>query len=330
MGARFAVIGGGSWATAIVKVLSENHSPVNWWMRDGKLLEHIREERHNPRYLSSVELPVERLNMSTDPSELIEEVEYVILVVPAAFLKDALKRVDPELLRSRFVVSAIKGIVPEDGVTVAEFLHQNYELPYESFGIISGPSHAEEVAMEKLSYLTIAARDQEKAKELASYMKTPYIKTVISSDIMGTEYSAVLKNVVSLATGICNGLGYGDNFQAVLIANALKEIERFLDRVEPMDRNIQDSAYLGDLLVTAYSQFSRNRMFGNMIGRGYSVKAARLEMKMIAEGYYAVKCIDGIQRGYDVEMPITKAVYRTLYEGADPKEEMEALSEKLY
>jgi glycerol-3-phosphate dehydrogenase (NAD(P)+) len=254
----------------------------------------------------------------------------LVLVVPAAFLSDALERVEPEMLRTRFVVSAIKGIVPEDSTIVGDFLHQRYALPYERFGVICGPSHAEEVAMEKLSYLTIASRDEKRSEEVAELLRGPFIKTVTSTDILGTEYAAVLKNVISLATGICNGLGYGDNFQAVLIANALKEIERFLDRVEPVERNIADSAYLGDLLVTAYSQFSRNRMFGNMIGRGYSVKAARLEMQMIAEGYYAVKCIKDLNAHYGVDMPITEAVFKTLYEGGAPEDEMEALSERLY
>lgn len=327
---KVAVIGGGSWATAIVRILSENLEEVGWWMRDEESLAHIREYRHNPRYLSSVELPVERLRMSSDPGELIQGADLLILVVPAAFLSDALQKVDPELLRSRSVVSAIKGIVPEDNTIVGDFLHQRYGLPYERFGVICGPSHAEEVAMEKLSYLTIASRDENLAQDVSGLLEGPFIKTVISSDILGTEYSAVLKNVVSLATGICNGLGYGDNFQAVLIANALKEIERFLERVEPMDRDIKDSAYLGDLLVTAYSQFSRNRMFGNMIGRGYSVKAARLEMQMIAEGYYAVKCIQDLNQHYGVKMPITDAVFQTLYQGGSPQDEMEALSEKLY
>jgi glycerol-3-phosphate dehydrogenase (NAD(P)+) len=327
---KVAVIGGGSWATAIVKILSENLDELGWWMRDGEVLAHIREHHHNPRYLSSLELPVERLRMSTDPREAIGDADILILVVPAAFLSDALQRVDPEMLRSRIVVSAIKGIVPEDNTIVGDFLHQRYGLPYERFAVICGPSHAEEVAMEKLSYLTIASREEDLADDVSGLLKSSSIKTVTSSDVLGTEYSAVLKNVISLATGICNGLGYGDNFQAVLIANALKEIERFLGEVEPMERDIKDSAYLGDLLVTAYSQFSRNRMFGNMIGRGYSVKAARLEMQMIAEGYYAVKCIHDLNQQYHVDMPITEAVHGILYAGGSPDDEMEVLSEKLY
>ena len=327
---RVAVIGGGSWATAIVKLLSDNQQEVGWWMRDEDLLDHIREHHHNPRYLSSVELPVDRLRMSTDPEKAIGDAEMLILVVPAAFLSDALQRVDPEMFRSRFVVSAIKGIVPEDSTIVGDFLHQRYGVSYDRFGVICGPSHAEEVAMEKLSYLTIASRDEKGSEDVAELLRGPFINTVTSTDILGTEYAAVLKNVISLATGVCNGLGYGDNFQAVLIANALKEIERFLDRVEPLDRNIADSAYLGDLLVTAYSQFSRNRMFGNMIGRGHSIKAARLEMQMIAEGYYAVKCIHDLNAHYQVDMPITEAVFRTLYKGGSPEDEMERLSERLY
>jgi len=227
------------------------------------------------------------------------------------------------------MVSAIKGIVPENNVIVGEFFHNRYKISYQDIGVISGPCHAEEVAMEKLSYLTVACQDTDKAELLASKLECRYIKTTVSDDIYGTEFSAVLKNIFAIASGICHGLGYGDNFQAVLISNGIQEIKRFVDTVHPIDRDIKDSVYLGDLLVTAYSQFSRNRTFGSMIGKGYAVKSAQVEMNMIAEGYFAVKCIKEVNKNYQVDMPITDAVYNILYERISPVIEMKILADRL-
>jgi len=232
-------------------------------------------------------------------------------------------------LEDKYVVSAIKGIIPDDYLIVGDFFRQKYNVPTESIGIISGPSHAEEVAMERLSYLTCSSHDPRKSQILARLLECRYIKTTSSDDIHGTEYSAVLKNIMAIAAGICHSLGYGDNFQAVLISNAIQEIERFVDAVHPIDRDIKGSAYLGDLLVTAYSQFSRNRLFGNMIGKGYSVKTAQLEMNMIAEGYYAVEGIKKINEKYDVYMPITNAVYNIIYERIAPAIEIKILTDNL-
>ena len=328
---KIAMIGGGSWATAIVKMLSDNltEKEIYWWMRNSEAIEHIKKFKHNPNYLSSVELKITPDNISTDINCIIGAADYIILNVPAAFLKETLANIKPNDLKGKKIISAIKGIVPEDNLIIGEFLHEIYQVPYHDILVLSGPCHAEEVALEKLSYLTIACTDIETASTFSTFLNTRYIKTNVSDDIFGTEYSAVLKNIYAVASGICHGIGYGDNFQAVLISNAIREIKRFVDAVHPINRDIKESAYLGDLLVTAYSQFSRNRTFGNMIGKGYTVKSAQLEMNMIAEGYYAVKCMHIKNQTYNVDMPISKAVHSILYEGRSPHIEMKLLAEKL-
>ncbi len=326
---KVAVIGGGSWATAIVKIVSNNVDSIHWWMRNQDTVDYINKYHHNPSYLSSVELIMEKLKVSTDIKEIIRNSDIIVLAVPAAFLKEALADVTPEDLSNKIVISAIKGIVPEDNLILGEFINQKYHIPFDKIAVISGPCHAEEVALEKLSYLTISCQNEANAALFANLLNCRYIKTVTSDDIYGTEYAAVLKNVIAIASGISHGIGYGDNFLAVLISNAIQEIKRFVDTVHPIDRDIKSSAYLGDLLVTAYSQFSRNRAFGSMIGKGYSVKSAQLEMNMVAEGYYAVKCIYEINKKFNVDMPITNAVYRILYERISPRIEMKLLSDKL-
>lgn len=328
---KIAVVGGGSWATAIIKILSDNlvEKDIFWWMRNPESIEHIRRYNHNPHYLSSVEIKIPDENLSTDLKESIADCEWVLLNVPAAFLKDALQSITADDLRGKKVISAIKGIVPDENMIIGEFMNQYYQIPYKDIIVISGPCHAEEVAQEKLSYLTIACQDIELAADFASLLNTRYIKTNVSDDIYGTEYAAVLKNIFAVASGICRGLGYGDNFQAVLISNAIRETARFVDVIHPIDRDIKESAYLGDLLVTAYSQFSRNRTFGHMIGKGYTVTSAQLEMNMIAEGYYAVNCLHQINKVYKVNMPICRAVYAILYEKHSPQIEMKLLSEQL-
>jgi glycerol-3-phosphate dehydrogenase (NAD(P)+) len=325
---NIAVLGGGSWATAIVKMLSNNTEQLGWWLRNEETVAYVKKHKHNPKYLSSVEFDTNRINVSSDIKGLISWADYVVLAIPSAFLKEALSDCH-DLFKDKVVFSAIKGIVPEDNAIVGDFMHNSFNVPYESIGVITGPCHAEEVALERLSYLTIASQDLEKAQVIADHLSCRYIKTTVSEDIYGTEYSAVLKNVVALAAGICHGVGYGDNFQAVLISNAIREMKAFVDAVHPIDRDIKESAYLGDLLVTAYSQFSRNRTFGNMIGKGYSVKSAQLEMNMIAEGYYATQCVKEINKKYGVEMPIMEAVYNILYEKISPRVEMTILADKL-
>ena len=325
------MIGGGSWATAIIKMLSDNFTAkeIYWWMRNQESIIHLQKYKHNPNYLSSVEIRIPEDNISDNISDIIEKAEYIILNVPAAFLKATLEGITPEQLKGKKIISAIKGIVPDENLIIGEFLNQKYDVPYEDIVVISGPCHAEEVALEKLSYLTIASTNLDLAATFARLLSTRYIKTNISDDIFGTEYAAVLKNIYAVASGICHGVGYGDNFQAVLISNAIREIKRFVDAVHPISRDIKESAYLGDLLVTAYSQFSRNRTFGNMIGKGYTVKSAQLEMNMIAEGYYAVNSMHHVNKKYKVDMPISRAVYAILYEKHSPHIEMRLLTEQL-
>ena len=325
------MIGGGSWATAIIKMLSDNFTKKSlyWWMRNTEAIEHIKTYHHNPNYLSAVQIQVPDNHISADIKMIIAAADYIILNVPAAFLKETLKDVTAEDLKGKKIVSAIKGIVPDENQIIGEFLQEKYQVPVENILVISGPCHAEEVALEKLSYLTIASVNMENATEFAGLLNNRYIKTNVSDDIFGTEYAAVLKNIYAVASGICHGLGYGDNFQAVLISNAIREINRFVNAVHPITRDIMEPAYLGDLLVTAYSQFSRNRTFGNMVGKGYTVRSAQLEMNMVAEGYYAASCMHVINKKYKVEMPISRAVYAVLYEKHSPQIEMRLLTEQL-
>ncbi|MDX2445142.1 MAG: NAD(P)H-dependent glycerol-3-phosphate dehydrogenase [Bacteroidales bacterium] len=322
---KIAVLGGGSWATALVKILLETQSEVAWFMRNSDRIKHIQKYHHNPQYLSSVELDVSRLRLSDNIKEVVDESDILILAIPAVFLEDAMNPVR-SILEKKIIVSAVKGIIPEKNLIIGEFFNQYYNVPLESIAVISGPSHAEEVALERLSYLTFASMNAALSEDLCSYFDCHYINSIPSDDIYGTEYSAVLKNIMALAAGIYHGLGYGDNFQAVLISNAIQEIKRFVDKVHPITRDIKSSAYLGDLLVTAYSQFSRNRLLGTMVGKGYSVKAAHLEMNMIAEGYFAAKCIHESNKEHKVIMPIAEAVYRILYEGISPMVEMQLLT----
>lgn len=325
---RLGIVGGGSWATANAKIILENKIPINWYIHEQSVINHINEFGHNPQYLSSVSFNAELLNMSTDINEIVEKSDTILFIIPSAFLKLALQNLKLPL-KDKTIVSAIKGIVPDDNLLVGEFFNQVYDVPFSSLGIITGPCHAEEVALERLSYLTIAFQENEKAKALADIYNNHYIKTTLSDDILGTEYAAVLKNIYALASGVCHGLGYGDNFQSVLISNAIREMKRFTDTVFPIERDIKDSAYLGDLLVTAYSQFSRNRYFGNMIGKGYSVKYIKSEMDMIAEGYYASKCIFEINKKYNVNMPIADSIYRILYENNSPRLAINSLTSLL-
>lgn len=326
---KIAVIGGGSWATALVKILGNNVSSVNWWMRNDIAVAHILKYRHNPNYLQSVEFDLKKINVSTDLEEIIRPADIVIIASPSAFLTKIFENFPKEIMKDKIVFSAVKGIIPEYNAIPARFIHKTFGTPYDNIGIICGPCHAEEVALERLSYLTVAGQDEDMAEEMAELLACRYIKTTVSDDLFGTELSAVLKNVYALASGICSGLGYGDNFQAVLISNAIQEIENFIDEVSPIHRDVKSSAYLGDLLVTAYSKFSRNRTFGFMIGKGYSVKTAQLEMDMIAEGYYATKCVMEINKKFQVEMPIVEAVYNILYEKISPVIEMRILTDRL-
>ena len=325
---KVAVLGGGSWATAIVKMLCENLEAVGWYMRSTYAAEHINLNKHNPNYLSSAELHPSQLDLSNDINKVVSNYDILIFAIPSAFLTLELEKLT-ESLECKIVFSAIKGIVPETGLIVGEHFYEKYNVPYKNIGVITGPCHAEEVAMERLSYLTIACQDEDKAKTVGGWLQSRYIRVKISDDIIGTEYAAMLKNIFSIAAGISHGLGYGDNFQSVLMSNSIREMKRFIKKVHKMKRNINNSAYLGDLLVTGYSTFSRNRMFGNMIGKGYTVKSAMLEMSMVAEGYYATKSSYKIKNKNGARTPIIDAVYAILYQGKDAKAIFTKLTELL-
>jgi glycerol-3-phosphate dehydrogenase (NAD(P)+) len=325
---KIAVFGGGSWATAIVKMLCENLEQVGWYMRNQNSIDYIKENDHNPNYLSSAEFDVNQLFLSYDINEMIRYADILIFAIPSAFVNAELVKITEDF-SAKIIFSAIKGIVPESGLIVGEHFHKNHNIPFENIGVITGPCHAEEVAMERLSYLTIACKNPKNAKLLGKYLASKYIKTKISDDIIGTEYAAMLKNIFAIAAGIAHGLGYGDNFQSVLMSNSIREMKRFIKKVHKMKRNINNSAYLGDLLVTGYSVFSRNRMFGNMIGKGYTVKSAMMEMSMIAEGYYASKSAYKINKKNKANTPIINAVYEVLYLQKNPKTIFKKLTELL-
>jgi glycerol-3-phosphate dehydrogenase (NAD(P)+) len=325
---KFAVIGGGSWATAIAKMLCGNLDEICWYMRNEDAIEHIKTHYHNPNYISSVEFDIKKLMLTNDINEAVRYADYLIFAIPSAFLNEELSKLNVNL-KDKIIFSAIKGIVPETSLIVGEHFNTVYDIPFENIGVITGPCHAEEVALERLSYLTIACGDAEKAEIVAQNLSSNYIKTKISDDIIGTEYAAMLKNIFAIAAGIAHGLGYGDNFQSVLMSNSIREMKKFIRKVHRMKRNINDSAYLGDLLVTGYSVFSRNRMFGNMIGKGYTVKSAQMEMSMVAEGYYATKSAYKLNQEYKANTPIIDAVYSILYDGKSAKKVFEKLTEKL-
>ncbi len=327
---RFAVLGGGSWATAIVKMLCENLDSVIWYMRSTEAIAYLEKHSHNPKYLRSVEFQTEQLKLTDNLTEAVEKADILIFAIPSAFLEEELSKLEIPL-KEKIIFSAIKGIVPSTGLIVGEHFHDLYNIPFKNIGVITGPCHAEEVALERLSYLTIACADETKAKVVAKALQSAYIRTKISDDIIGTEYAAMLKNIYALAAGIAHGLGYGDNFQSVLMSNAIREMKRYISRVHKMKRNINNSAYLGDLLVTGYSTFSRNRMFGNMIGKGYTVKSAMMEMNMVAEGYYASKSAFLLKKKFKkkVRTPIIDSVYKVLYENKNAKETFKKLTEAL-
>ncbi len=325
---KFAVIGGGSWATAIAKMLCANLSEISWYMRNETAIEHLRTYKHNPNYLSSVEFDTTKLKLTNDINEAVAYADYIIFAIPSAFLGAELENLTVSL-EDKIIFSAIKGIVPETSLIVGEHFHVKYDIPYYNIGVITGPCHAEEVALERLSYLTIACGDPDKAKVVADNLSGNYIKTKITDDIIGTEYAAMLKNIYAIAAGIAHGLGYGDNFQSVLMSNGIREMKKFIKKVHKMKRNINDSAYLGDLLVTGYSVFSRNRMFGNMIGKGYTVKSAMMEMSMVAEGYYATNSAYKLNQAYGAKTPIIDAVYSILYDGKDAKAVFKKLTDQL-
>ncbi len=325
---RVAILGGGSWATAIAKIVLHNTPTINWYMRRQDQIDEFIRLSKNPSYLTATKFDTTRINFTSDINQVVGESDILVLAIPSPFLKLHLKKLRRKI-NKKTIISAIKGMVPDENMVVSDYLHYKYGVPLENIGVLAGPCHAEEVAMERLSYLTIGCCDRAKARSLAQLFHTTYVNTTINEDVYGLEYSSVMKNIYSIAAGICHGLKYGDNFQAVLLSNAIQEMSRLTNAISQIHREINDSAYLGDLLVTAYSKFSRNRLFGTMIGKGYSVKTAQLEMEMIAEGYYATKCIHEVNEKFQVNIPIVDAVYNILYNRCSPTLEIKQLTEKL-
>ena len=322
-------MGGGSWATAIAKMSMANGNKINWYMRRPEQIEKFKETGCNPSYLSSVKFDIKKIKFFSNINLAIKHSDILVFATPSPFLKSHLAKVTTSLAGKK-VVTAIKGIVPEENMIVSDYFIKFYGVNEEDVAVIAGPCHAEEVALERLSYLTVGSKNLKFAEFFANRIQNTYLKTYITTDVRGIEYASVLKNVYAIASGICHGLKYGDNFQAILVSNSIREMSRFVNTISPeQERNLQDAAYLGDLLVTAYSKFSRNRTFGSMIGKGYSVRSSQLEMEMIAEGYYGTKCIKEINEQYNVEMPILDACYNILYERISPNIEIKSLTEKI-
>lgn len=322
-----AVMGGGSWATALAKLLLTNCESILWYMRRDDRIEDFKRLRHNPVYLSDVEFDIKRIEFSSDINYICSKADTLLLVMPSPYFKSHLEKLTTDI-SGKYVVSAVKGIVPDENQVISDYMTQHYGINADRMIVVSGPCHAEEVALGRQSYLTVGCNDVSHAEQFAHILAGKAMKTITSSDVAGIEYAAVLKNVYSIAAGIVHGLKSGDNFQAMLVSNAIREMERFIDTVSPRPRQICDSVYLGDLLVTSYSRFSRNHNFGSMIGRGLSVKAARMEMEQTAEGYYGTKCIHEINHIYNVDMPILNGMYDILYRNIKPSKTIQYMSEK--
>lgn len=323
---KIAIMGGGSWATALAKIALSTQDSINWYMRRPDRIEDFMQLGHNPCYLTSVKFNTEKITFFSNINQAINESDTLIFATPSPFFKQHLKKVKTSMA-DKFIISAIKGIVPDENMLITDYLTEYYQVPQDNIAVIGGPCHAEEIALERLSYITLGCSDLEKARAISPIFRNQYLFNSCCQDVRGIEYAAVLKNVYAIAAGICHGMKYGDNFQAVFLSNAIGEMKKFLNAVHSLKRDVTDSAYLGDLLVTAYSRFSRNRTFGTMIGKGYSVKTAQLEMEMIAEGYYGTKCMHEINAQYKVNMPILDAVYEILYERKSPVTVIRQLTE---
>ncbi len=322
--ATWAVIGYGSWATALAGLLTRNGNKVRWYIRNREVLEGLLSEGRNPKYINELEFDRNLILPTDDINEAVSMSDVILLSVPSAYLKTFLEPLEVSL-KDKFIVSAIKGIIPGDYKTVAEYLHDSFELTYHQIGIIAGPSHAEEVSRGKLSYLTIVCTDPDNAGWISRHLSSGSVITSCSTDIYGAEYAAILKNIYAIAAGLAEGLGYGDNFKAVLVAASAREMTRYIQKSYPFERDTLDSAYLGDLLVTSYSTYSRNRRLGLLIGHGCTVKSALNEMTMIAEGYFASECIRHMNLRHNIDMPIADMVYNILYRGASARKSMKTL-----
>lgn len=326
---QLSVIGGGSWATALVKVFSESGVHVNWFLRSPDTVAHIKQEGRNPNYLTFLPLATKKISPDCDIEKILNSSAHVLLAVPSAYLESTLSGLSADSLADKDLILSIKGMVPGSGLIPSEYINRRFGVPHERQFVIGGPCHAEEVALERKTYMTFAGADEEKVNTLAQAVQLDYVKVVANNDPLGIELSAIMKNVIGIACGIARGLNYGDNFQAVLVSNALREVRAFLQAVDGRRRDLSHSGYFGDLLVTAYSEFSRNRTFGQMIGRGYTVDLAQSEMKMVAEGYYAVEGIYKMARTLNQDMPIMSMVYRILYNKISPYVEFKLLEQLL-
>jgi glycerol-3-phosphate dehydrogenase (NAD(P)+) len=329
---QFGLIGSGSWATALAKILTDNHQSIHWWVRNEKIVAHLQQRQHNPNYLSSVHFNKSQLILHIDVNEVFKNCDAIVIAVPSAYAVEILQPLDKKYIAGRKIISAIKGILPQNNLLLNEYLSQEYGMKQDNYFTIMGPCHAEEVAAEKLSYLTFSGLDIDVTKDIATYFTTDYLNTVVNNDVTGVQFAAILKNIYALGAGIAHGLEYGDNFLSVFIANCADEMAGFLQKtgIPHIEVGIHDTAdhrtspnyaasvYLGDLLVTCYSLYSRNRTFGNMIGKGYSVNAAKLEMNMVAEGYNASKCMFSINKKVSAEMPIAETIYKILWENLHP------------
>jgi glycerol-3-phosphate dehydrogenase (NAD(P)+) len=323
---KIAVIGGGSWATALAKILLTTQDRINWYMRRPDRIDDFIRLKHNPAYLSDVTFDIDRIRFFSSLNQVVNESDTLIFATPSPFLKQHLGTLSVPL-KGKLIISAIKGIVPDENMLISDYFTEYYQVAPEDIAVLGGACHAEEIALEQLSYLTIACKDPEKATSIAAVFTNTFLKCSCSQDVIGIEYASVLKNVYAIVAGIYHGLKYGHNFRAVFLSNAMNEMHCFLEKVHGCERDITGSAYLGDLLVTAYSRFSRNRTFGTMIGKGYSVKVAQLEMEMIAEGYYGTKCIYEINEKYQAKTPILNALYAILYQRESPSALVRQLTE---
>ncbi len=334
---RFGILGSGSWGTALVKILTDNQQSLNWWIRNPVIIDHLKKKNHNPHYLSSVYFDIKRLNLTNDLEKLIRDSSCLVMAVPSAYIEQIFDGLPPEIFEGKQILSAVKGILPGKNLLLNDYLSQQFHVDAESYFTVMGPCHAEEIAAEKLSYLTFSGISVTATQEIASNFSTDYLNTITNSDIYGVQYAAVLKNIYALGAGMAHGLEYGDNFLSVFIANCADEMAGFLLKVgishievgihdatgsgqEKKSGNYAASVYLGDLLVTCYSLFSRNRTFGNMIGKGYAVSAAKLELNMVAEGYNASQCIYRINQQLKADMPIADTIYKILWENVNVRE----------
>lgn len=326
---RIGIIGSGSWGTALAKIVLESTKEVNWYFRFGETVRQFKRHGHNPSYLQSLYFDTDRINFFTDIPSIVEASDILILVTPSPYIKGVLQKAKEGSLTDKVIINAVKGIITDEYMIISEYLKEEYGIPANNVGVLSGPTHAEEVALDRLSFLTLGCNDRAQAESISKIFSNDNVFCKVSEDVAGIEYGSVLKNIYAIAAGISQGLRMGDNFQAVLLANAASEMQRFLCKVLKENRSITDSVYLGDLLVTAYSRYSRNRTFGTLLGKGYSVKQAQSEMEMVTEGYYGAKCIHEVNKKFGVDLPITETIYRILYDREDVREGFEELSGKL-